>query len=214
MRKKRVVSLLLAVITICLVFTGCQSEEAKNVDERIDELIKNEVSLKVGNEVTELNRLIQGFSEKEQKSLKNLESFESFAAQYKLLEDEAVQEIEAIINALPSLDEIKLDSEKEINAAAEAFNKATNEVKSRVSNKAVLDAVKEKIEEVKADSWVACSVCGGSGRVKCSICNGTGSKKAKYTTPNGKTWDVSQDCPTTQTCSACLGKGGSYVEMP
>ena len=212
MKKIKILITLLTLLSLCFVLSACQSEQAKIVDEKILTLSTKEVSLEIGKDVYEIEELNKTLTEKEHNSLKNYSTFESIATEYRALEDKAVEEIEAKIKAIPSVESIKLSSEDVIDDASYAYSKATDEVKNRVTNVDVLSTAKERYEKVKADSWVACTTCGGDGRKSCSLCGGSGSRKVNHTTPNGKTWQVWADCATTQSCYSCNGLGGKYVE--
>ncbi len=204
---------LLAVLMLCFLLSGCQSKNVKYFNDQLMRLQREEITLESWPEIHQVVELELALTQKERDSLQDsIGTLDSIVAEYKALEDAAVKNIEDMIPTLPALEDIRLNSENVINAVYWAYSNSTEEVKNRVSGAETILAVKAGYEEYKRGCWAACTACGGDGIEPCSICHGTGSKKAKYTTPNGKTWDVTQDCPKTQTCDKCGGSGGSYVE--
>jgi hypothetical protein len=99
-----------------------------------------------------------------------------------------------------------------VEAAKAAYDNASDYVRSKVTGADKLLAAAAKQEQVLKDAWKPCTNCGGDGKTVCKLCNGKGSRLVNHTTPNGKTWRVSQECKTTSTCSECKGKCGVYVE--
>ncbi len=213
MKKIKTGLLCTALCLFCLfALTGCQSDKARTLDIRLLEFNEKEISLGSGKEIYEIEALLSDLTEKELKSLNYRVAFEKKYAEYKVLEDRKVAEIEKLINELPAEKSVKLAHEEQINDANNAYNYATDAVKARISNVDTLNKAVAKMEQVKKDCWVECTVCGGDGKVICRLCNGRGSRKVNHTTPNGKTWLVSQDCKTTSSCGTCKGNGGTYVE--
>ncbi len=213
MKNKKGIIVLLTVLMLCSLLSGCQTKNAKYFSEQLMQLQGKETTLQSWPEIQQVVELEQMLSQKERDSLQGpIGALESIVAEYKALEDAEVKTIEDMIPTLPALEEIRLDSESVINAAYSAYSHSTEEVKSRVAGAETILATKARFDEYKKSCWVACTTCGGDGKETCSICHGTGSKKAKYTTPNGKTWDVWQDCPATRTCSNCSGRGGFFIE--
>jgi hypothetical protein len=184
----------------------------KDLDYQINQLARKEISLSSHDEIYRILQRIDALSEKDCKSLKSIEAFDVTYRKYLAFEDQAVAELEAIITGLPVPSQITLASEDVIDDAATAYSRAPEGVKKRISNYSVLQTVQQAMEQYKEDCWVKCENCGGDGKVTCSLCNGRGSRIVNYTTPNGKTWQVSQECKTTSSCKECKGVGGQYIE--
>lgn len=212
MKLNKTIAFLLATLIFAMFLTGCQSKAAKALDAQIDILTSDSVSLYDGKEVQSIQAQIDALSERERNSLEQLSAFETFAAEYQELEDNAVAEIESAIDALPAPDAVKLASEDAIDEAERLYKYTTDLVKARISNSDALEAVRNSLEEYKEKCKILCDTCGGDGKVLCSLCKGSGSRKVNHKTPNGKTWLVSQECYTTQMCSDCNGKGCHYIE--
>ena len=212
--KKTVITLLIILLfaVFCFLFMDFRSEEVKDLDYQINQLARKEISLSSHDEIYRILQRIDALSEKDSKSMKSIEAFDVTLKKYMVFEDQAVVELEAIITALPAPSQLTMASEDVINEAASAYRRAPEGVKKRISNYSVLQTVQQAMEQYKEDCWVKCENCGGDGKVTCSLCNGRGSRKVNYTTPNGKTWQVYQDCKTTSRCGECSGKGGEYIE--
>jgi hypothetical protein len=211
-KRIKIITIFFALLSTCFILSACQSEQAKIVDTKMLELCEKEITLEIGKEIYAIKELDQKLSTREHKSLVNYSKFEYVVSEYKALEDEAVEKIETMIEAIPPTDSIKLASEDVINDALEAYESTTEEVKNRVSNVKELYSAKTTMKNVKDACWVICSTCDARGSVPCKICGGSGSKKAYYTTPNGKTWLLPAECPSRETCGSCGGSGGKYVE--
>ena len=86
-----------------------------------------------------------------------------------------------------------------------------------MSNKAVLDNAKQKLEEIKKELWQTCSLCGGTGKEKCISCHGAGRVKY-YITASGEVEGVDYnwgpctlcDGKGSYSCENCNGRGGYY----
>lgn len=212
MKKYRNIVLSLVLLTVNLMLCGCMSEAAKNVDKKILELSQRKVDINTKQYIDEIHSLDSALSEKEHNSLQNYTQFESIEAEYMEIEDSLVHELEALIDALPSVSEIRLASETQILDAYEAFENAKEQVRARISNKSVLDEAMKRIEKIKEDCWIECETCHGSGIITCKKCKGKGSRLVKYTAANGKVFDVYAECYKTQQCDVCHGEGGIYDE--
>ncbi|MBO5935574.1 MAG: hypothetical protein J6Q94_08830 [Clostridia bacterium] len=83
-------------------------------------------------------------------------------------------------------------------------------VKEKVANYQELEKHIADFEDLLQTYELRCDSCGGDGRKACSLCGGSGSRLVNHTTPNGKTWRVSQDCKTSVSCGNCGGDGKTY----
>ena len=212
MKKKLTFVGIIIIVLGCLVLSGCQTEEAKMADSKIWELNGETISLYSWSELKEVDDLISNLSDREIRSLENYKLYEEKLAEYKALEDAAVEDLEKMIKDLPSVKEMKLADRETVENVSDAYSRAVEPVKARVSNHDILEKAEAKMEKIKEDCWVSCSSCGGDGKTSCGLCGGSGMRWVNHTTPNGKTWRVTQECATTRSCGACAGQGGIYVE--
>ena len=197
----------------CIALVGCKSEAVKNAEEKLAEFNQKTVAINSGGDIAVIDRMLGDLSENELNSLEGLEEYQQKKEQFNLIASEAAHKIEKVIDELPEPNEIRLDSEDAIKAARKALDGANSAVSSRVSNAEVLRVAEKKLKEIKEAGWVECNTCYGSGHIKCRICNGTGTKHMDYNAPNGKTFhDIAAECPKTQTCPECKGRGGYYDE--
>lgn len=212
-KKLRVLLTVLLCVCVVCILTACQTQRAEAVDNALRSLSKKSVTLKIEADLLEAEDLVSQLSDWEKNSLQYLNKLETIREEYDQLVVDSIADLQAKIDALPPVDQIHLDSEKVINAAKSAYDKANDAVLSQVTGAEKIQACVARLEKIKEDSWVRCETCGGDGKVICSLCGGRGSREVNHTTPNGKTWRVHQECKTTSTCSACKGKGGIYVEQ-
>ena len=200
---------------MAISLVGCQSSKAAKFDQHLMELELDKVekvTITMGPSLEEMMEQMSALSQKEQDSLKFREHLLRLYEQYQTLEAETVTSVESQISQLPQGAAVGLSSEEQIQEARKSFSQLPQTVRKKVSNLDLLTAAEETLEQVKEACWVKCQTCGGDGKIACRLCNGSGSRKVNHTTPNGKTWQVYQDCRTTQSCGVCGGKGGSYEE--
>ena len=200
------------ILMVILMMTGCQSGAVKDIDESILYLSKQKVSIASGEAIRMIREQMDALSPDDLASLENTAKFDSYCAEYMKLEDAAVAEIEAAIDALPAAKDIRLDSENKILKVESMLNGAPEFVKNRVKNADAVETKKAEMEKYKESCKTDCKTCGGDGKFPCALCGGRGSRKVDYQTPNGKVWQVYQDCAKWNDCSICGGAGYVYVD--
>ena len=211
---RKILSFILAA-TLMVSLCGCMSLEAIGLDEYLAELeLKDvqEVSLHMGESLQKLWAEAEALSERDRSQMENLVHLQRLVEAYEKLEADTIAKVEEDIRNLPKAEDVRLASEEAIKEVRKAFNALPETARAKVSNEKALADIEEVLKQVKEACWVDCDTCGGDGKVVCKSCGGSGSRKVWHTTPNGKKWQVSQDCKTTQNCSECGGKGGTYVE--
>ena len=211
LNKKTLLLIVLCLSTVMLL-CACHSERADQVDYRIKAMVKKGVSFKMESELIDLEEQVALLTDWERNAMEYYDDLVKYRADYDKFVQDKIVDLQAKLDALPALDQIRVASEKDINAAKSAYDSASDYVRSQVTGAEKLSAAVTKLEQVLKDAWQPCENCGGDGKTVCKLCNGKGSRQVNHTTPNGKTWRVSQECKTTSTCSACKGKGGVYVE--
>ena len=217
-RRKLVISLIFTILfvsaSVYAYITFVPTEAAFAVEDGITKLSQEELALHHIDDIQNLEEMYSELIEKDKKAVSNYEMLVAIRANYDAMETAEIKRLEELISTLPKPEDIRLDSEDLIEDIEWEYKKATEVVQQKVSNSDILNQVCTRLENYKAECWNKCTVCGGDGSVTCSLCKGKGSRIVNHTTPNGKTWQVSQECRTTESCSACSGRGGVYVEEP
>lgn len=215
-RRRRIIAAivipLIVIASIYVYVNYIPKASTSAVDDAIVKLSKQELTLTSLEELEEIEKQYADLPEREKKLLSNYEILINIREKYDIMEQQEVERIEKLINTLPVMEEIRLSSEPLIDDVEREFSNTTDAVRGKVGNQKLLSEACEQMEKVKEECWQECTTCGGDGRVTCGLCKGKGSRIVNHTTPNGKTWQVSQECATTASCSQCGGKGGAYIE--
>ena len=209
---KKVLLLLVLCLSMAALLCACHSERADEIDYQIKAMVKKGVTYSAESELIELEEQVSILADWEKNSMDYYDDLQEYRTKFDKFIADKIVDLQTKIDNLPALDQIRVATEKDVNAAKSAYDSASDYVRSKVTGVDKLLAAASKQEQVLKDAWQSCTNCGGDGKTVCKLCNGKGSRLVNHTTPNGKTWRVSQECKTTSTCSECKGKGGVYVE--
>lgn len=133
-------------------------EDLKNSDKEVERLLNeieslpSEITLENKEKVKELfdsySRLQEEYKLKVTNSNKLIDANNTII---KLEEKETINAIEAKINKLPSLKDIVLDKEDEVNSLYNEFTSLSEDIQNRVLNKDILINSKKKIDDVRKE---------------------------------------------------------------
>ena len=148
---KKLIALLLGLCIFagCVMLGGCQSPVDK-VTEMIDKLSQEEITLDLSDEIQAIKKLLAKLSEADLEKLVDMEKFEAIVEKYNALEEKAAQELEDMIEKLPPADEIKESSKEAIQAALDAYEKASDAVKEKVENSGILEEARKQLEKLQS----------------------------------------------------------------
>lgn len=147
---KKNIFILLCLI-ICFNLSGCKSQNAVLVDEKILAIDESNITLDLETEIGELRYLYDDLSEKEKETLDNKEKYNSIIEKYDSIEATKIADIEGKIGAIPEIEKISLSSKDVISVANDAYNNTIDSVKSKVSNSEHLKLAVEQIEQLEAN---------------------------------------------------------------
>lgn len=145
--KKKLFSILLAVI-MCFGLCSCgQSEAAKSADDLIKAI--GEVTLESEAKIIDAENAVAGLAEEDYKQIKRESELRAARENYEnLVLKHEISIVEDKINAIGT---VTLDSQQSIEAARKAFEKASKEVQEGVSNFAVIEAAEAKLIELRIE---------------------------------------------------------------
>ena len=145
---KKILALLLVILTL-LSLTACgKSEAAKKADELISQI--GEVTLEKEADIIAAEEAVSALTEEDRNSLSNLSVLETARNTYNELVDQAaIKEVEDLIAAIG---EVSLDSEAAIVAAEKALKDLSPENAEKVSNKNVLSDARTQYDKAKTEA--------------------------------------------------------------
>lgn len=152
---KRILSLLLVLSLFagcCAVLSGCQEIEnaaIQTVEKLIDELSKEEISLKIADKIKAIQALLAKLEETDLEEMINLDKFYQIVDKYNELEAKAVAELEAMIDKLPTAEELQEPAAEAIQKVLDVYDSATDAVKEKVSNAGALEKLRDRLEEFR-----------------------------------------------------------------
>ena len=134
--------------------------------ELIKAMVKKGVSFKMESELIDLEEQVALLTDWERNAMEYYDDLVKYRADYDKFVQDKITDLQAKLDALPALDQIRVASEKDINAAKSAYDSASDYVRSKVTGAEKLSAAVTKLEQVLKDAWQPCTNCGGDGKTE------------------------------------------------
>ena len=149
---KKILLLIVLCLSTVMLLCACHSERADQVDYRIKAMVKKGVSFKMESELIDLEEQVALLTDWERNAMEYYDDLVKYRADYDKFVQDKIVDLQAKLDALPALDQIRVASEKDINAAKSAYDSASDYVRSQVTGAEKLSAAVAKLDQVLKDA--------------------------------------------------------------
>lgn len=151
MKRKRIGSIVLLTIVMCTFLCSCgKSPAAADADSLILEI--GEVTLENKEKIVAAEKAVEALTESEFEQLEQIALLDEARSAYnQLLDEKAITEIEAAINEIGEAPESK---GRLIRSARNRYNLASDEVKARITNYAILEQAEKELRDLKVQNVI------------------------------------------------------------
>lgn len=155
---KKIIGLFLAAL-LCLSLVGCMRNTVaeRTVAERADNLILEigNVSLSSKQKILDAERAVDELEEDDYAKLKNLHILQQARSDYDTMVAEKIKrEISILESSITKSGSVNLKMEPQIRTARKNYNRASEEIKSKITNLHILEAAEDELSRLKAQNVV------------------------------------------------------------